>query len=303
MTRSSTPSRRCVTRSMTAAAHATMTAAAATAAATAKAGRAAVVAQNAYGLRSVPRQSGSRALTMCTIARTIARNLVRNALSIQSNVPCGWGPRLRRGVFESHDARCIVYAISPFLFSLAGMYQYVNAFLLRDHLCAWWPWETEAMLVILQGLLSFLSDVFTLGAPSVWHVADRVLAPILTTWFIARTVVQLAVFPLASRLEHAFFCVIFPVVFYVFSRSHRAFKGKNFYAYLKWHSVWHALFPLFGVSYVALNVACECGVGVGDVAAESIRRLLTYFGRLDVVRVPDVVVVPAAGFLVAGVGK
>jgi hypothetical protein len=225
-------------------------------------------------------------------------NLVKNALSVQSNVPCHWGPRLRHGVFKAHDARCIVYAISPFLFSLAGLYQYVNAFLLREHLCAWWPWETEAVLVIVQGALSFLSDVFTLGSPSAWHVADRVLAPVLTAWFVTRTVVQLAMFPLASRLEHAFFCVIFPVVFYVFTRSHRAFKGKDFYAYLKWHSVWHALFPLFGVSYVAINVACEAGVGVGDVVSDSIRRVLTSLGRLDVVVVADVVVVPAAGLLI-----
>ena len=104
-------------------------------------------------------------------------------------------------------------------------------------------------------------------------------------------------FPLASRLEHAFFCVIFPVLFYVFSRSHQAFKSNDFYGYLKWHSAWHALFPFFGVLYVAINVACEAGVGVGDVAVETIRRFLTYLGRLDMVAAAG----PAAGLLVTGV--
>ena len=99
-------------------------------------------------------------------------------LSTKKNCPDIWGPDLRREP---------IYACSCLAFCALGVSILAYGGQLQDLLLAGgWPHVGKRLLLvhgladILQGFLSLASDVVLVDVPSVLHLADRVLAVLLT---------------------------------------------------------------------------------------------------------------------------
>jgi hypothetical protein len=96
--------------------------------------------------------------------------ILQNMTSTKSVIPAKWRAQLARPAS--------LYGISSWSYTVLGLFVLAQA---RDcprslpgatsHACL--PAELEALLVIVQGALSFMADVWNIGRPSLFHCLDR----------------------------------------------------------------------------------------------------------------------------------
>ena len=78
-----------------------------------------------------------------------------------------------------------LYAASCFMYTAAGLAMHRA---LCDNWCTVWPWQIEGWLFVLQGVVSYMSDVHTLGYKSYWHCVDRCFATTLFGLIVTRII-------------------------------------------------------------------------------------------------------------------
>ena len=140
-------------------------------------------------------------------------------------------------------SRHYVYVVSPFYYAAAGVAVYVSHHRRATEL----ERILEPLCLCIQALLSYLSDVDTLGRNSGWHAVDRLFAYSFTiirasysAWYAAvYSSLQLRVF--SFGLLCGIFCI---------RASWSAVLRRDCPAFLRWHSVWHASLPLTALAFV-----------------------------------------------------
>ena len=163
----------------------------------------------------------------------------------KSNVPKSWGPSLHQGVRDG-DPLSILYTLSPALFAMAGLYQLLYLDELTARVSASWPWILESWILFVQAGLCYASDVHTLGETSVYHMLDRMHAPLLTGWNFLR-LMCFVTGHFATVPSFAAMCVqalAHALAFIVFRRAFAARRANDYRGYLTWHSVWHFSLPI-----------------------------------------------------------
>ena len=96
--------------------------------------------------------------------------------------------RRRSANYYQGVALFYIYAASCFLYSISGICMLYNRASLSEKWCTVWPWQVEGWCFIVQGILSYMSDVYTLGRNSYWHCADRCFATLLFFIILTRFV-------------------------------------------------------------------------------------------------------------------
>ena len=104
----------------------------------------------------------------------------------------------------------------------------------------------EAILLMIQGLFSFLADSWYLGTDSIWHMNDRILATLLTTvqfirLFFTHKVPTALVSGFGASLLFAIHC---------FRKSKEARATNDCEGYFFWHGLWHLSIPLAGAAMI-----------------------------------------------------
>ena len=158
-------------------------------------------------------------------------------LTLQKNCPPRWGPDLR------HE---YVYAASCLAFCALGAW----AIGCRASVCAWlggttgWPYFSERMLLIhgcadvLQGLLSFSSDVVLVDVPSAVHLADRALAVLLTLLGVYIEVTVLLFSGLSVPLRTLMAALLAGALVHHF-QAKAAISQQIYQTYVRSHTLWH----------------------------------------------------------------
>ena len=158
-------------------------------------------------------------------------------LTLQKNCPARWGPDLR------HE---YLYSLSCLAFCALGAW----AIGCRAAVCTWlggaagWPYFGERMLFIhgcadvLQGLLSFGSDVVLVDVPSTVHLADRALAVLLTLLGVYIEVTVLLFSGLSLPLRALMAALLVGALVHHF-RAKAAISQQVYQTYVWSHTLWH----------------------------------------------------------------
>jgi hypothetical protein len=157
-------------------------------------------------------------------------------LTKQKNCPAIWGPDLRRE---------FLYAVSCLAFCGLGTWlitysHEVNAWLAA----AGWPYIGQRLLFvhgcadILQGILSFASDVVLVDVPSSVHLADRLLAVVLTLVGIYVEVCVL-IFSSLSSLNRMLMLILLVMALWHHFRAKFAIRDRVYSQFVKSHTIWH----------------------------------------------------------------
>jgi len=111
--------------------------------------------------------------------------------------------------------------------------------------CPAYPWEAEAFLLLMQGLLSFLHDAHFAGRSRAAKAADRSCATFLTLCqplkfsFCRMDSVQLAL--LLAFWALGLLC---------FRAGGQAFAAKRWRRYQVFHTLWHIALPMGGFLWI-----------------------------------------------------
>lgn len=158
--------------------------------------------------------------------------------SLKKNCHAKWGPDLRREV---------LYMASCGVFCLAGLWAIVHAERVLNWLRAptgeWGHFSGEVfrahgIACMLQGVLSFLSDVVYIDARSIFHPLDRVMAIILTAGavWIEGCIILYGPLGVALRL------LMVALITFALGCHLRAKHGvvvRNYERYVHNHTIWH----------------------------------------------------------------
>jgi hypothetical protein len=140
------------------------------------------------------------------------------------------------------------YAASCFAFASVGLFQLISSPMLSDfHPLI--SWHFESYLFIFQSVLSYMSDVTTLGLASKWHPADRMLATSLGAHQVFKVGSLLPKIG-ARCLVGVAGCVIGGL----FLRTGFKHWTKGSAHFINYHILWHMVFPVFvlGQYYAAI---------------------------------------------------
>ncbi|KAL1495398.1 hypothetical protein AB1Y20_016766 [Prymnesium parvum] len=166
--------------------------------------------------------------------------------SLRKNCPSRWAAPLRRER---------LYAASCLAFCLLGAWTVRHAAAVHAWLAAdgGWPYFSERMLVVhggasvLQGGLSFGSDVLLVGKPSLLHLADRVLAVVLTLLGVYIEGLVLLCGRLSLPLQALMAGLLCASLAHHF-RAKAAIRDQVYHTYVWSHTLWHlgvcASFPI-----------------------------------------------------------
>ncbi len=151
-------------------------------------------------------------------------------------VPINWYSKI-------HDDSNIsyLYRISPFFYSISGIVVLIFNSNLKKH-DEYFPWTIFGILLIFQGLFSYMSDVQYWGQNSYWETFDVYLASSLTLIggpiFILRSIMGYSKYP-TNFIFIWFFCVLFALYSKITAKN--AIILNNIDDFLIWHSIWHCL--------------------------------------------------------------
>ena len=166
--------------------------------------------------------------------------IVTNITNRNSLVPAKWRAQLSQPA--------TLYGMSPVAYTLLGLHELTQAACcprsLPGESTAILPVRTEAILLIAQGVWSFMSDVRNIGRPSLFHCIDRFSAVCLFG-------VQLLKFSTAALplWELLFVWCSLAVGFYCKVMSSRAIVAGSASSYAHWHLCWHWSLPFLMLSY------------------------------------------------------
>jgi hypothetical protein len=149
----------------------------------------------------------------------------------------------------------INYCYSSWLYSFAGLYFFLLAYYYKPR---YYGQYIDSILLITQGVLSYLSDVRFLGKTHYTRVFDRLVAIGITLRFFV------VFFYYNDCYQNILLIIGFPASMYCYYRSYNArqycypiytsfYYNQSIESYLKWHALWHVGFPLslsIWISYI-----------------------------------------------------
>lgn len=157
-------------------------------------------------------------------------------LSTQKNCPAEWGPALRREP---------LYAMSCLSFCLLGGWLIIFSSQVDEWMTTTGrPSVSRRILLIhgyadvVQGLLSFMSDVMLVDSPSVVHLADRLLAVLLTAVGVYVEVCVLCLSALPTAYRMLMFILLAGALVHHF-RAKAAISKRDYSTYVMSHTLWH----------------------------------------------------------------
>lgn len=170
----------------------------------------------------------------------------------RTSVPLWWYGLAQRNLF---------YKLSPLAYGLAGLFMaYVNREFPQSFRYEWLIW-------VGQTILTYQSDVATLGTDSIWHALDRLYAYAFTivrstlsfaAFYYYGAYSQLQVGVLAVGLVIALTCIRLSWVAVMHGVKVGAKEGEWPHAaegFFFWHGLWHYMLPLTAVTIGALQLA------------------------------------------------
>jgi len=165
----------------------------------------------------------------------------------KSSVPGHW----RKQVFQVP-----YYAPSCFSFSMLGVLVGFYREELTTKLPCLLPWTWMAALLILQGVASFMADVYSLAKSSWWHLVDALQASFLVGIYTEVMIFGLSHGSLRGSLQLLCAAAGYLGAFVAFMRSRGSRKGADASAarYAFWHSLWHFIFPASSSGVVLISV-------------------------------------------------
>lgn len=170
------------------------------------------------------------------LLRHTARMVSYGALSRKSSIPEAWREHLAR----PRSA----YAWSSFMYTLVGL-QSLLLWTSCPAAVSEWPQRIarpEAVLVTLQGIWSFYSDVLYVGLYSSFHTVDRLSALTLTGFQILKFGIVL---PWSMSLyELAWVWCGLALGIHCKLRGYRAVIDSSVHSFRIWHIAWHCSFPI-----------------------------------------------------------
>ena len=170
-----------------------------------------------------------------TLLQHMFKMMTYGAVSPKSSVPPSWRAHLSKPLS--------LYGMSSFTYSVTGLHALFMSLHCPGALPAWADYFTvEAVLVTIQGVLSFCADVLNIGRPSIFHVLDRCLALTLTGLQLLKFAVILP--PWMSRGELAFVWLGIAVGIYCKVQGYNAILHKQMERFRTWHIWWHFVMPL-----------------------------------------------------------
>lgn len=176
----------------------------------------------------------AHALRMATV------NLLRRSSSID--------PRWRK-----QGLRTVTYTLSSLLYTVVGLITLLG--LARcPQAVPEWPVAVagpEAVLVALQGLWSYWSDVACVGLTSWAHPVDRVGALPLTALQCYKWLLRMPRLGMSPREAAFMFSATVTAVGFK-TLGYRAILARDMAAYRRSHTLWHTVLPL---AVVAFNVS------------------------------------------------
>eukprot|EP00746_Dinoflagellata_sp_MGD_P009905 gnl/MRDRNA2_/MRDRNA2_120296_c0_seq1.p1 gnl/MRDRNA2_/MRDRNA2_120296_c0~~gnl/MRDRNA2_/MRDRNA2_120296_c0_seq1.p1 ORF type:complete len:214 (-),score=6.07 gnl/MRDRNA2_/MRDRNA2_120296_c0_seq1:89-730(-) len=155
----------------------------------------------------------------------------------QSSVPESW----RKPVLSTW-----YYGPCCFAYSVFGIFVGVFSDELERRYPIPWPWKVQAMLLILQGLASFLADFVSLSRSSWWHLIDLLMATTLTSSFAC--IFMLFDMDAPQRIFGVTGLLTGMGLFYL-SRSARK-KNWGPLSYARFHTAWHLCYPSTGIIWL-----------------------------------------------------
>lgn len=111
--------------------------------------------------------------------------------------------------------------------------------------CSSYPWRIEAVLLVLQGFLSYLHDAHFQGRSRVAQISDRTCATFLASCQPLKFAFCTMDFTQASLL-----IVFFTLGLLCFRIGCRANVAGDSSRYQVFHSLWHLLLPLGGILWI-----------------------------------------------------
>jgi len=176
-------------------------------------------------------------------------------ISKKSSIPNAWRSALARPLSSPAS---FLYACSSFAYSAMGLVWLAQPEC--DAALPGWPPAAsvpEAWFLVLQGVLSFWSDVIRIGEPSWAHVVDRCTATPFTAVCLAKFLLLMPPHLSAAECVWVWMGLAVGIGFKVL--DYRAILGGDRALFLASHLLWHVSLPLllggFQVWRVAQSVA------------------------------------------------
>jgi len=107
----------------------------------------------------------------------------------------------------------------------------------------------EAPLLLIQAMLSYLSDTVFAGESSVFHLLDRICATALTSWFLSK-----AFYLEFDTVEIMICSSAFSMAFVCFYLCRLTLQKEKFKGFVVCKILWHLLLPLGGSVWLAYRM-------------------------------------------------
>jgi hypothetical protein len=128
--------------------------------------------------------------------------------------------------------------------------------------CPQYPWRVEAVLLLLQGLLSFLHDGYFEGSSLAAKIADRTSATFLTCCQPLKFT-----FCRMDEMQLGLLFVSWSLGLMFFRAASRAYASGDPRSYHLLHSLWHVALPLGGFLWIEYTRGAFSWRLPADVAA------------------------------------
>lgn len=171
---------------------------------------------------------------------------MENFFIFNGTVPVNWFSKIQEDSILSN-----FYRISPVFYSIAGLCVLIFNTSLKKH-DEYFPWPIFGILLIIQGLFSYMGDVENWGEKSYWGTIDVYLASTLTfiggPLLILRSVMGYSKYPKSFTFIWSC-CVLFALYSKLMAKD--SITQNNIEDYLLWHSLWHCL-PVYATILITL---------------------------------------------------
>lgn len=136
----------------------------------------------------------------------------------------------------------IYYKVSSFTYTLAGLYLNIKSKILFQYLD--FPWIFFSHLLIMVGILSYISDTHYLCKPNKVVIFDKMFA---ITCFI------LNIYLLINQTNLSWYFNLFGIMSACCCKIKGAiyFNIKQYDIYFIYHTLWHVFLPLF--TFMSIN--------------------------------------------------
>ena len=142
------------------------------------------------------------------------------------------------GLLEPRNLFFTIYGVSSFSYTIIGFlmaFVFPHTFSIEPEIPISPVLEGTGM--IIQSFMTLMADVLMMHKKrSYFHSADRIVATV-NTGLIASNMI------FVSWGERILYMVVVPLGSMILIESRRARDNNNFKGYLRWHTMWHSIYP------------------------------------------------------------